>query len=231
MAVAFAYRATRGKSTSHRTPITPNIAAWYRYKRGLTNTSGKISAWADASTNSRDLVQTTAANRPTFLSDGTVVFDGSAQFMQSTFTLNQPCTIYMLVNQLTWTLNDVLIDGVTAAAQLIQTATTPGLTVNAGSALSANAALPVNTWGVLGLVLNGASSLFRINAGGPATAVSGNAGSNALGGITLGAARTPANYANIAVRELLVYSVAHDGATRHKVARYMGSLAASVGGI
>jgi hypothetical protein len=65
-------------------------------------------------------------------------------------------------------------------------------------------------------VLSGASSSAQYNAN---AAVTGNAGSASMGGITLGANGTPGEYGNIQAHEVLIYNVAHDAATRANVIR------------
>jgi hypothetical protein len=228
----FPYTTTRKKAGWAQTvPVTPGLVGYYRYRRGITLTDGAVSAWHDYSSNSHDLLQATASNRPTMLSDGTIVFDGADNYMAATFTLIQPATIYLLFKQISWTLNDVILDGVTAAVQLIQTAATPGITANAGSALTADASIPVGSFGVACFIANSTTSVYQAGSGGPSVTTTGDAGANDLGGITLGAARTPANYANIGVRELLVYNLAHDATTRLRVLRYLAHVSGSVGGI
>lgn len=233
MDMPFSYTATRTrKGVKNNTPVTPNLAAWYRYRKGITVTDGGVSAWADASPNTRPLLQATAANRPIMLSDGTILFDGTNDYMQATFTLAQAFSIYLLFRQVTWTNGDVIIDGVTADARLAQNTSTPGIAANAGSGLTVDNTIPVGAgFGVAAFIANGASSVYQAGGGAQSVTTSGNAGANSAGGITLGAARTPANYANIGVRELIVYSEAHDATTRLRIMRYLGALASSVGGI
>lgn len=227
------YIATKSskKGWGDNIPITPNLAAWYRYRRGITNTSGGVSSWADASGRQRPLLQATSAIRPTMMSDGTLLFDGVGDYMQAAFTLIQPFTVFMLFQQVTWTSGDVIFDGATGTTKVTQTASTPELTLDGGSALSASNTIPVGKFGVMACVFNGATSRLRAAGGGPTVSVTGNAGSNNPGGITIGATRTPGNYSNIMVREIAIYSVAQDATTRLQILRYLGRLGASVGGI
>lgn len=228
----FPYISSRTKKgRSQQAPVTPGLQGYYRYRRGVTITDGAVSAWHDYSSNSHDLVQATAANRPTMLSDGTIVFDGTNDYLQSTFTLAQPCSIYLLFKQLTWTTGDVIIDGVTGLVQLAQNTGSPGIAANAGSGLVVDNSIPVGSFGVACFVANGTTSAYQAGSNAPSVTTTGDAGANSAGGITLGAARTPGNYANIAVRELLVYNLAHDATTRLRVLRYLAHVSASVGGI
>lgn len=220
------------RRVSHKATLAQRVslAAWYRYRIGITNINGACSSWADQSGNMRPLLQSTAANRPTVNSDGSLTFDGSASYMQATFTLAQPFTIYLAFKPISWTLNDVILDGVTASTTLTQSATTPGITAAAGSNLTANTTIAVGSKGVCCFVGNGTSSRYQAAGGAASVTVTGDAGSNDPGGLTLGASQTPTGYANIQVYELIAYSVAHDATTRLQVMRYLGRVA-QVGGI
>lgn len=211
-------------------PVRVNLAAWYRYHIGITNISGAASAWADQSGNMRPLLQATAADRPVVNSDGSLTFDGVSDFMQATFTLAQPLTVYIAFQQLTWTSGDVVFDGATATCKVGQLTASPGLGANAGSALTVDNTIGLSGNGVLCFVANGASSVYQAAGGAASVTTSGNANTNGMGGITLGSSRSPANFGNIAVYEMAAYSVAHDTPTRLAIMRYFGRIA-QVGGI
>lgn len=221
------------KGTNDNIPFRASIASWYRFRRGMTNLNGKCSQWADYSGNSRPLLQATVANQPTFDSSGGLIFNGTAAFMVATYTLPQPITVYILFRQISWATNAVILDGVTADSKLTQSASTPQITANAGSSLTASSTIPVSAtqFGVACAVFNGATSVYQAGAGGPSSTITGNAGTNSAGGITVGAARAGNNFANINVREIAVYSLAHDAPTRLQVMRYLSKIYSSVGGM
>lgn len=218
------------KGNSDNIPVRYGLAAWYRYRRGITNVSG-CSSWADMSGNSRPLLQATAANQPSIMSTGELLFDGTNDYLQATFTLIQPCTIYLLFRQPTWTSGDVIFDGATGTVKATQSSGTQGIVANAGSALSAGTAIGLDSYGVLSTVFNGTGSVYQSAGGGPSVTITGDAGAGNPGGITLGATQAPGNYANIGVREMAVYSVAHDAPTRLNILRYLSKIASSVGGV
>lgn len=218
------------KGSNDNVPVRVSLAAWYRFRRGITNASG-CSNWADMSGNSRPLLQATASKRPTLLSTGELVFDGSSMTMAAAFTLPQPCTIYMLFRQIGWTSGNIILDGNTGTAKVTQSSGTQGLVANAGSALSAGTAIGINSYGVLCVIFNGTSSVYQSAGGGPSVTVTGDAGSNTPGGITIGSDRSGTNPANIGVREVAVYSAAHDATTRLGMLRYFAKIASSVGGV
>lgn len=156
-----------------------------------------------------------------------VLFDGAAHFMATgAFTFNQPETIYMLFRQVTWTHVDRVFDGnANNAGVLYQNSPTPQMTLYAGANGASTSDAAVGKFVAFAAVLNGAASLMQVNT--TSTAL-GNAGTSNSGGLTLGAS-ADANgrlWGNIEVKELLLYSAAHDTATRTRVARYL----ARVGG-
>lgn len=208
-----------------RRPITESMAAWYRKGVGITSSSGAVSAWSDQSGNSRHLLQATGAAQPALQADGTILFDGVAHFLKtSAFTFNQPETVYLLLKQVTWTANDFLMDGnASNGGRLGQEVSSPTLRLNAGVlGAAANTDLAVNTYGAVAVVINGASSLIQV---GYATPTTGDAGVNNMGGFTLGALGNGAsNFANIQVKEVILYTAAHDASQRARNIAYLTSI-------
>lgn len=198
-------------------------AAWFRYGRGATVTGAGVSQWDDQSGNGRHLKQGTDAARPVLQADGSVLFDGLAQFLKcDAFTLNQPTTIYLLAKQVTWTSTDYFFDGNTSGMMGLQQAgVTPSFRLVAGGSTPGNAGLPVDTYGVICSVFNGASSLTTVNQG---AAVTGNAGANNAGGFTLGANGGPNNYSNTQFKEVVVFATAHDSVRRAQMFAYLAGV-------
>ena len=58
------------------------MEAWYRKASGITESSGAVSEWSDQSSNSINMVQATAGEKPTF-ANAVITFDGSDN-LQST---------------------------------------------------------------------------------------------------------------------------------------------------
>lgn len=219
----------RGRA-SDNIPIRTNLAAWYRYHVGITNVGGFCSSWYDNSGNQRPLLQASASARPTINSDGSLSFDGSNDFMQATFTLIQPMTVYLAFMPLSDTNNDVLFDGVTGTTTLSQDTNASTYDINAGSALAYSGTILANTKAVIAVVFNGTAARVQAGNGAASITSSGDAGANNAGGITLGASQAPGSFANIRVYELAVFSVAHDATTRLRMLRYMARVA-QVGGV
>lgn len=197
--------------------------SWYRFNNLLTVVSGAASAWGDFSGNNRPLLQATASLRPLVQTDGSLLFDGSNDVMSASFTEVQPTTMYLLCRQVTWTSGDYISDGPSGAnsGAIVQTTSSPQLNLNAGSSVAANTGLVVNTYGILTAVFNGASSSLRVNKLTPTT---GNAGAGNMGGITIGADGAGNNAGNIQVKELLMFTSAHDLNTQGQVIAYLSSV-------
>ena len=202
-----------------------NLAAWYRFNQGITVVTG-VSQWDDQSGNARHLLQATGSRQPSKESDGSILFDGLSQFLKTNaFTLNQPCTFYLLVNQKAWAGNDHICDGnVNFSGFIRQNATTSG-DIEAGS----DAIVGVVTTGLDGnyhaLVFVDAdgAGVLQHDYNPPATGDPGSAINP--GGFTLAARGAGATaYSNIQVKEVIIYSAAHDAATRTKVLNYLNTL-------
>jgi hypothetical protein len=197
-----------------------NPAAWFKWNQGVA-----VSQWDDASGNGRHLKQATATNQPAVQADGSLLFDGVDNFMKcDAFTLNQPVTVYALLKQVTWTLNDIIWDGNTDATMYLYQSdlSAPRIRTFAGTALTPTADLALDTYGVVAAVYNGASSLHQVN---NQTATTGNAGAANPGGFHLGTKGGAANgFSNIQVREVIIFNAAHDAITRETVVRYLRRL-------
>lgn len=186
-----------------------------RWTSGTTFTAATGETWTINSTGSKPAQ---IVDRPSLL------FDGSAHYIKTDpFTLNQPETVYLVAKQVSWTLNDVIFDGGSLNTLTVyQNATTPKIRCYAGAVGNENSNLAIGTTGVICLVMNGASSILRIN---NTTEVTGNFGALNAGGFTLGAAGDVGASApsNIQAYEVLIYNVAHDAATRSNIIRALMS--------
>jgi hypothetical protein len=137
----------------------------------------------------------------------------------ATFTLAQPIMMYLLFRQVTWSSGGVLCDGFTAASgQLVQTTGTPQINISAGSSTAANTGLAVNTYGIGAVFFSGTASSFLINKG---AATTGSAGTTAMAGFTLGADGNGANFGNIQVKEVILFSGTHQQTQQYQVINYL----------
>lgn len=218
------YESVNGGPPEPITALTP--AAWYRYGIGITVNGQGVSSWADQSGNGRDLLQGTDGARPPLQADNSILFNGTDEFLAAAFTLNQPESVYILFNPVSFTANDRILDGATLnTGGVIQTTSTPTLRLNAGTNTAGFSGPAVGVYGVVAAVFNGASSVQQFNNNTPVVA---DAGLGNMGGLTLGANGVAVgNYANIQVKEVIVFAAAHDAATRATVITYL----ATVGGL
>jgi len=185
-------------------------AAWFLKGQGQTVTGSGVSQWDDLSGNGRHLLQGTDAARPALQADGSVLFNGTSHYLKcNAFTLNQPTCVLMVVKQVSWTAGDAFFDGnsLNAGSLAQQTASTsPRIQLYAGaSGVSNNTNLAVGSVGVVSSLFNGGSSLLQVN---KTAATTGNAGTNNMGGFTLGATGTPSGYSHIQVYETVIFPIA-----------------------
>ena len=196
-----------------------NLAAHYDASdtSSITVATG-VSQWNDLSGNARHLLQATAASQPTYsLANKSVTFDGTDDYMKAVaFTLGQPTTYYIVMNQVSWTNQDFMFDGDTGdSVVLYQNSVTPNLAIYAGVGFSEYAGLDVGADGVACAVFNGASSSIKTDNLAP---LNGDAGTADAGGLTLGSrADEITRFGNIIVYELAIYTVAHNSAQQTSI--------------
>jgi len=201
-----------------------NLELWTKFNSGITVTGAGVSQWDDVSGNGNHLKQGADTNMPSEEVDGSILFDGVDNFLKAdAFTLVQPETVYILLKQMSWASLDYIYDGNSAASMtLIQHTSTPKIAAYAGLFSSDSGDLALGSHGSVVAVFNGASSVLQIDNNTPIT---GDFGSNDGGGFTLGCnGNTTVNYSNLLVQEVIVYSAAHDAATRAQVIAYLGGV-------
>jgi hypothetical protein len=170
-----------------------------------------VGAAKGGATTGKNLLQATGTKQPLWVTPGTIRFDGVDNFLKSAaFTWNQPEFIYILFKQITWTSIDRIFDGnANNGGSLYQFVSSPNLRFYAGGAT----ALPeggepnfaLNTWGIARVLFNGADSKFIIDNNTPVT---GNPGTNNMGGLTLGKIGTSENYyGNFEVKDIVCVDI------------------------
>ena len=193
---------------------------WVDSKENITkNGSDLVSLWGDKSGNGNDLVQATETNRPTWNSNG-ILFDGVDNFMKAVaFTLVQPEFIYIVFKQVTFTSNDYILDGNTNnSGGLFQVISSPDLRAYAGSFSTIDSNLVLDTYGIARVQFNGATSTFQIN---EETQITGNFGTNNMGGFTLGNNGANTVYSNIEVKEVIIRNVADSAQDEGTIYNYL----------
>jgi hypothetical protein len=203
-----------------------NTVAWYDYNAStatmsIFDASTTVSRWNDQLGSGRDLIQNTSTARPTWSADG-VLFDGVDDYIRAVaFTYNQPEMIYAVIKQVTWTLNDRILDGNTnGAGELRQTASTPGIRILAPTAMTSNSGLAINTLGIVRMLINSTASKCIVN---NTTPITGDAGTNNMGGFTLGANGGMGSCSNIQVKEIILRNVAESMITEANIYNYLSN--------
>jgi hypothetical protein len=150
-----------------------------------------------------------------------VLFDPSAQqYLQSgAFTLNQPETFILLFRPNTWAATKNILDGKNNdSASITQLTSSPQVVAYAGLA-GPLVNFPVGKTQILSAVLNGAATTLRQNKTSPIT---GNAGTAAAGGVTVGDQGAPSGRgAAFQFSDLLVFSTAVDLPTQARVIDFL----------
>ena len=86
------------------------LEAWYKYQSGITLNGSDVSAWADSSSNSFDMVQDTASEQPAYNS-GAIDFDASASQSLQTSSDIELSGAFTLGLRLFPALNNVIVLG------------------------------------------------------------------------------------------------------------------------
>ncbi len=205
------------------TPAIYGANYWWRAGSGITESAGNVVGWTDV-ISGQSLVQGTAGNRPLLKPDGSIEFDGVDNFLATgAFTLNQPFTVYLYAQQVSWTANDIIFDGFSyQSAMLAQGGVSPQVFAFAGAIGPVNGDwIEVGNIGrALAVVFNGASSTIDVdNTAGTTT---GNASTQNAGGFTLGSGGAgTGNFSNIRVWEVIINNGADDATRRELFLSYL----------
>lgn len=162
------------------------------------------------------------ANFKAITQDGTVYCDAIQRYLKATFTIDAPYSIYILYRSVTWGANDYIFDGGVANRLIFrQNPTTPNLQLadGLGIAVATNTELAVGDYGVAFASRSGTTGTLQINNNAPQ---SGSlTGSSSMAGFTLGGNANGGNLSNIQAKEIIIYSAAHDAATRSLVINHL----------
>jgi hypothetical protein len=204
------------------------LIAWYDatsnvYNAGTTPaTNGQtVSQWTDKSGNGHHLIGT-STTKPVFntnVQNGlpAVISDGISQFMQGTFTFNDPQHIFIAFNPVSLSGGGAAtFDGITGDQMLLYNPVANLLRMYGFQAGSDLTSLTQNTFMITdhlyhtgsNLVDNSSPSESRLNNG---TKVGGDVGNDSGGGFTIGsnANQTPSNRnSNTKYCEIVLYNVA-----------------------
>jgi len=217
-------------ATSTETNDTPlivyaaNTIMWYDYTDASTLTDdggGLISLWEDKLASGHDLVAAAAA-RPTLAATG-IIFNGSSNYMKTAQipTFLNPCFVYMVVRQLSWTAADYLFDGFFSTAALVwQRTSTPDIRIYSGSESGAAGGLTVGSFGIVRALFYLANSFIQVNNNATVAAVL--IGCN-MQGLTLGSNGAGASNGNIEVKEIIIRDTADNAPSQTAIYNYLAT--------
>lgn len=143
-------------------------------------------------------------------------FDGvDDELVTSALTMNQPMTIYLIGEQITWTLNRSVYCGYTSG-QCFTTPASPGTAIFAGAQAGNLITWVLRASAVHQAVFNGASSFAQLNRQAPT--ITTNVGAGNFGGFYLASSPGGGFWANLFISELAIFNTAHDQVTRNRLA-------------
>ena len=123
------------------------LTAWYKYQTGITLNGSDVSAWADSSSNSFDMVQATASEQPAYNS-GAIEFtpaDTHNLATASDITLSGAFTIGIKLNIAAT--NGIIIGDNTVAGEFFKIFSTTKLRVKIDNAAAVDLELDSGFWG------------------------------------------------------------------------------------
>ena len=168
--------------------------------------SNLVSQISDKSGNGIQLAQPTALNKPVWQSDGSILFDGVNSYLRNTTAnIPQPFTILLVYKNVTWASGRGILTGdATNLCGVRQQGSPPNEhKFMAPTLIGDNASMALNTYEILTMQFNGASSSFQFN---NKTATTGNPGANGLGALVIGARGDYSSKSNMQLKGLAIYS-------------------------
>jgi len=205
-----------------------DLICWFDAGAGITLNSGNVSDWEDQSGNANDLAQSTATDQPLYTATNadlnnmpSVDFDGVTEFMETAGfaggDLSQPNTLFFAGKRNDSTASRYVYDGLTSSKRHAFYTLSNNATHFAGVNLSGS------TYGtgahVFGSQWNsGSSKIFKD--GGTADA-SGDNGSFALAGLTVGAKFDHTSELDFDLAELILYDKLLSDTEMNDVGNYL----------
>jgi hypothetical protein len=212
------YRAT--VVSNYPACLNTNTWGWYISTAGVTKDgSNHVTRW-NSYLGANHL--STYGGTPHWSTDG-ILFDGVGDYLKTAAaTLNQGFEVYMVVKHVTHISNAAFFDGNTWLSTICYDKTpSPDIGLYAGSVACTNNDLATNTWGILRVVFNGASSKLQINGN---AAETGNPGAGNAGGFTLAAGGDGSGrFSNTQYKEIIVRAIVDSGGDETSILDYLNT--------
>lgn len=207
-------------------PLDLSPAAWFKFNTGITEAAGAVSQWDDQSGNGRHLKQATGGAQPALQVDGTILFDGSSDYLKcDSFTLAQPVMIAAVLKMVSWTSADYWHDGNalnTLVIQEFQASPKVRMYVSGGSVSSDFTLMALGTYGAVYELFSGASSYISYDDNAANTAT---LGTTSPSGFTLGCGGDgTTGHSNIQVAEVCIFPAAITGANLTSLKSYLADI-------
>jgi hypothetical protein len=195
---------------------------WYISTDSVVQTGNAVRRWGDYLNSTHDLLQTTSANQPTWVTSGTggIQFDGSADLMATASwgSTSQPYIIYAVVKATTWSAYNTIWCGMSDANILYRA--NSDIALNNGSWGCGNTGMAQNTWVILRVQGNGSSSKIQVNAN---TATTCDSGTDAITGFCLGGNNGGTEHTNICAKEIIIRIGTEAGADEASILAYLNT--------
>jgi hypothetical protein len=200
-----------------------NTVAWYIANESSTITkdgSNLVSRWNDYLGSGHDLVQASGTLQPLWSASG-ILFDGVDNYMKaSTFTLNQPEFIYMVLNYKSYIADSYCFDGNAVNSGGMYTGANSPLRMRAigDSDSPINSDLVAGDVSIVRILFYGASSKFLVDGH---AAVTGNFGAANMSGITIGSSAIATVHANVEYIEIIIRKISDSSGDETDIYNYL----------
>lgn len=205
-----------------------DTVGWYDFAEGVTkDESNLVSAWADKSIAANNLSkQPTYKTNPTYSEQG-LIFNSittTDQLATLEFGLEQPYTVYIVVNQVTWSADKCIISAAANSYNGIigqkNGGNSPELVLYAGGISCTNANLAVGSWGIINAIFDGSNSILRID---ETNDITGDPGVGDPLGIRIGGNLGVNKGAYFIVKEIIFRKISDTPVNRSLIRTYLKS--------
>ena len=194
----------------HRAQVLSGIAGTIVFDADFT-TTGR--SFLESSSNTARVTINGTGARESVSTLPSILFDGVDDVLSATFTQAQPLTVYIAYRPGVVGTARTWVGGV---ANNWTGVSTTAYEAYGGTALTTGT--PTTDPHIVSAVYNGASSVLSVDG----TAATGNANTNGLTSLNIGALNAASQFAQGAFQAVLIYSGAHDANTRKKLERWLG---------